>query len=450
MKTRLPEVAARSSDSSARRTTRSKEGQLMFKAVSSALLLSAAISLVSCSGGSVPAANHVPAANFTFTPLSGPAALLVTATNASTDADTSDTLGYDWDWGDGSPHSTLTSPSHTYSSAGTFILTLKATDNHGAFSTKTGSLTVSAPAPGVPSVLSVTPAPGSLGNSDSATITVTFSEPMDPVATQAAYNSPSVGIRQTFGEVTYSWSSSNTVLTITPNSFLTYSLAPASALNYSYFISTAAKSAAGVPLASTFNGSFKTFVKHLNEVVYSDFSKDANVTGGFISGIYTVMPPALGMTIGDDALNSTLAAYLTFDLSGLAPSLHSANILAANLKVTPSGLPIGAPYTTLNVGPKKLTVQGLVYGSSVDLTELLPMNELASNLDGTLMNAGVLGEVQADWSARVAQSNLSQYQLRFANLTAAPFTANQAFIFSGDPLNGLNRPQLTLTYLADN
>ena len=157
------------------------------------------------------------------------------------------------------------------------------------------------------------------------------------------------------------------------------------------------------------------------------------------------------MTIGDDALNSTQAAYLTFDLSSLPASVQPSTILAADLKVTPSLLPIGAPYTTLNVGPKMLTVQGLVYGNSVDLSELLPMNELASNLNGTtIMNADVLSEVKTDWANRAAQSNLSQYQLRFANITNVPFVANQAYIFSGNPLNLGNRPKLTLTYLADN
>ncbi|AZI44457.1 PKD domain-containing protein (plasmid) [Deinococcus psychrotolerans] len=434
----------------ARSLTHNKAGTTMNKTLKTALvpalLLSAALSLAGCSTTTPPSANHTPVANFTFMP----AALTVSTTNTSSDADAGDTLMYDWDWGDGSPHASAASPSHTYTAAATYPLTLKTTDNHGASNTKTVNVTVTAPVAGAPTILSVSPTNASLGNVDSTSMVVTFSEPMDTISTQAAYNSASVGIRQAFGEVTYSWSPDHKVLTIIPNTPLNYAIAPAAANNYTYYISTAAKSAAGVFLASQYNTSFKTYVKHLNEVHYSDFSKDAGISGGFLAGIYTVTPPALSMTIGDDALNSTQAAYLTFDLSSLPASVQPANMLAADLKVTPSAAPIGAPYTTLNIGPKMLTVQGLVYGNSVDITELLPMNELASNLNGTIMNADVLGEVKTDWINRAAQSNLSQYQLRFAQITASAFLANQAYIFSGDPLNTTNRPKLTLTYLADN
>lgn len=431
-----------------------KEGHTMNRTLrivlAPAVMLSAALVLAGCGGPSTPAANQTPVANFTFTPATGPAALSVATTNTSTDADAGDTLTYDWDWGDSTPHSFTAAPTHTYASAGTFTITLKTTDNHAASSTKTASVTVTAALPGVPQIVSVSPTTGSLGNADSSTIVVTFSEAMDTGATQAAYNSGSVGIRQNVGEVTYSWSTDHKVLTIMPNSPLNYAIAPAAAQNYSYYLSTAAKSAAGVFLASQYNASFKTSVKHLNEVHYSDFGKDAAISGGFLAGIYTVTPPSLSMTIGDDALNSTQAAYLTFDLSSLPASVQSSTILAADLKVTPSAPATGSPYTMLNIGPKMLTVQGLVYGNSVDLNELLPMNELASNLNGVIMNADVLSAVKTDWTNRAAQGGLSQYQLRFANITNAPFVANQAYIFSGDALNTTSRPTLTLTYLADN
>lgn len=307
----------------------------------------------------------------------------------------------------------------------------------------------SAPA-STPTIVSVSPALGSLGNADTTQIVINFSEAMDTTNTQAAYNSASVGIRQAFGEVTYSWSNGNKTLTIIPNNPLTYNIAPAAPNNYAFYISTAAKSAAGVPLASQYNGNFNTYVKHLNEVLYTDPTRDANVTGGFLSGIYTVLPPAATMTIGDDILNSTQAAYLTFSLAGLPGDLQTGNILAADLAVTPSAPPVGAPYTILNMATKKLVVHGLNYGNAVDLPELLPNNELVTNLDGTLMNGSVLSAVKADWTNKAVQNSLSQYQLRFAQITAAPFTTNQAYIFSGDPLNTVSRPQLTLTYLSNN
>lgn len=300
-----------------------------------------------------------------------------------------------------------------------------------------------------PTILSVTPAAGSLGNADTTKIVIKFSEAMDTLQTQGAYNSASVGIRQAYGEVTYSWSEGNSKLTVIPNTPLTYNIAPAAPLNYAYYISTAAKSAAGVNLAAQYNSNFNTYVKHLNETQYSDPTRDANVTGGFLSGIYTVLPSSLTMTIGDDALNSTQAAYLTFNLGALPSDLQASNILAADLAVTPSGPTVGAPYSTLNVGVKQLVVHGLSYGNAVDLLELLPNNELLTNLNGSTMNGSVLGAVQGDWTNKATQNSLSQFQLRFANITAAPFTANQAYIGSSTgPLP--SRPKLTLTYLSNN
>ncbi|AZI44458.1 PKD domain-containing protein (plasmid) [Deinococcus psychrotolerans] len=122
----------------------------MNKLFSAAAVLTAVLGLAACNPKTPPAANTAPVASFTFTPASGPAALSVSTDNTSTDADTADTLTYDWDWGDGSTHDTAKSPSHTYSSAGIFTITLKTTDNHAASSTKTASVTVTMAAPATP------------------------------------------------------------------------------------------------------------------------------------------------------------------------------------------------------------------------------------------------------------------------------------------------------------
>ncbi|HEX7815186.1 protease pro-enzyme activation domain-containing protein [Dyella sp.] len=87
-------------------------------------------------GGTTPPPG-TPVANFTDT-VSG---LTVNFTNTSTD--TGGTISsYAWTFGDGGT-STSASPSHTYSAAGTYTVTLKVTDSTGATNTKTGSVTVS-------------------------------------------------------------------------------------------------------------------------------------------------------------------------------------------------------------------------------------------------------------------------------------------------------------------
>lgn len=56
---------------------------------------------------------------------------------------------YDWDFGDGSPHSSAKNPSHTYTASGSFTVTLVVTDNTGLTSTDTTSAVITE-AGGVP------------------------------------------------------------------------------------------------------------------------------------------------------------------------------------------------------------------------------------------------------------------------------------------------------------
>ncbi|MBW3545621.1 MAG: RICIN domain-containing protein, partial [Bacteroidetes bacterium] len=81
-------------------------------------------------------ANSKPVAAISAAPTSGSAPLVIqfSASN-STDPNPGDyILGYDWDFGDGSPRANSNAPSHTYSSAGTYTVTLRVMDNHDLYS----------------------------------------------------------------------------------------------------------------------------------------------------------------------------------------------------------------------------------------------------------------------------------------------------------------------------
>jgi PKD repeat protein len=65
-------------------------------------------------------------------------------TDGSSDSDGSVT-GWDWDFGDGTPHATVQNPSHTYAAEGSPTVTLTVTDNDGASDNVSQQLTVSAP-----------------------------------------------------------------------------------------------------------------------------------------------------------------------------------------------------------------------------------------------------------------------------------------------------------------
>ncbi len=81
-----------------------------------------------------------PSIDFTGTPTSGPMPLAVafTATNTGGAVDT-----WDWNFGDGTAHGTVQNASHTYTTAGTYTVTLNATNAGGSdVETKTGYVTV--------------------------------------------------------------------------------------------------------------------------------------------------------------------------------------------------------------------------------------------------------------------------------------------------------------------
>jgi PKD repeat protein len=91
---------------------------------------------------STGASNTAPVANFSFT-TSG---LTATFTDSSTDAQNNIT-SRSWNFGDGTT-STSTNPTKTYAAAGTYTVTETVTDAGGLSSTKSASVTVSAPSCG--------------------------------------------------------------------------------------------------------------------------------------------------------------------------------------------------------------------------------------------------------------------------------------------------------------
>ena len=103
--------------------------------------------------------NQPPVADFTATVTGMTVAFL----DASTDADGT-VASRSWDFGDGSPASTATSPSHTYAAGGTYSVTLTVTDNDGDTGTVTKTVTIHEPVQtysslGTPSAI---PDPGTL------------------------------------------------------------------------------------------------------------------------------------------------------------------------------------------------------------------------------------------------------------------------------------------------
>jgi PKD repeat protein len=96
--------------------------------------------LAACGSSTSPTPNTAPSADFTF----GCTDLACDFTDRSADTDGS-IASQTWDFGDGS-QGTGAAPSHTYGAAGTYSVTVKATDNGGASTTSAAKpVTVTAP-----------------------------------------------------------------------------------------------------------------------------------------------------------------------------------------------------------------------------------------------------------------------------------------------------------------
>jgi PKD repeat protein len=123
----------------------------------------------------------------------------VAFTASATPSNCSGTVAYDWNFGDGTAHSTSRTPSHTYTTANTFRWTMTATIA-GVVSTKTGSIVVS----GSTSTCS-------LSSTASVPSTGIVGTPVSFTATATATNcSNSVAYRWTFGDGSNSSSSRTT------------------------------------------------------------------------------------------------------------------------------------------------------------------------------------------------------------------------------------------------
>ncbi len=116
----------------------------------------------SSTSGTITATNASPppppplAANFTASPTNGQAPLAVQFTDMSTGSPTA----WDWNFGDGSTDSTTGNPSHTFTSAGNFTVTLTVSGSAGQTSSGSQSITVTNPPAAVTAQFSANPASG--------------------------------------------------------------------------------------------------------------------------------------------------------------------------------------------------------------------------------------------------------------------------------------------------
>lgn len=91
-----------------------------------------------------------PVASFNFSPIDLLEDDLVTFDASTSSADGGTIVSYEWDFGDGSPHVIVTYPitTHTYTTYGTYTVTLNVTDSEGKWDTESKNVTVILPCVG--------------------------------------------------------------------------------------------------------------------------------------------------------------------------------------------------------------------------------------------------------------------------------------------------------------
>lgn len=302
-----------------------------------------------------------------------------------------------------------------------------------------------------PSIVSVSPADGASGVAKDASVVISFSEPMNQASAQAAFQSASLG------GVTFSWNAEGTVMTVKPNTALTYTSAGQS---YSYMETTTATDRAGNALASPSNVSFKTLreiTATLNSVAASEgevFNNNTVVTGLFRAG--------------DASDNAAVRGFTSFDLSGLPAGLSPDNIEKATLRLYVNNI-VGHPFTALfppvTCAPycffvgKSVVVDSVHYGATLSGSDFdmatLPASSsgLYGESSGPILLLGtttgwnrsdVSAMVRADWQDRAARGSLSQYRLKFPLGTNADNKEDRIYL---DSAANSHKPQLVLTYL---
>jgi hypothetical protein len=283
--------------------------------------------------------------------------------------------------------------------------TLTATNEAGS-ATQTTSVSVGAGADTTqPTVVSIDPPDGATGVRDDQSIVITFSEKMDQVSTQAAYQSAGLPA----SEVTFDWNAEGTTLTLKPNDFLEYAAGEdpsIEAKTYALSVTSTAKDVAGNSL-TPFSSSFST-LRVISAAIYGTASLDGEVYGGFPGGARSDRASIIVGHGGD----TTFRGFFSFDLTGI-PTGVVAN--EARLIINKEGV-VNNPYEKYS----SILLDHVLYGESLsggdhDTSSLADLGifDSASAPATGYLGSDVTSAINNDLANRLVRGNRSQYRLRF-------------------------------------
>lgn len=267
--------------------------------------------------------------------------------------------------------------------------------------------TAAAPDTTAPTITASAPAASATGAARNANIIVTFSEPMDQAAAQAAFAITNPASHNTG---TFSWNAGGTVMTFNPANDFTY------AQSVSWRVSTGAKDLAGNAMAAQLTRSF-TVIREGTMVIDAVAGLDGYITSGS-----TVNTAGSLIIVGDSSTNLFYRGFLTFDLSALPSNLTF--IKTAIVYVFHNSYQ-GDPYGALGGG---LRMERVDYGATLDSTDFekapfaLSLDAFSlsnSTTQGWKSSSVIVAGLVRDWSDRVNRSNHTQWRMKFPNNLAS-------------------------------
>jgi hypothetical protein len=242
-----------------------------------------------------------------------------------------------------------------------------------------------------PEVLSSSPAAGSHGAAKSTVISVTFSEPMNQAATEAAFALEDVGGSPV--AVTLSWADEGKRLVAVPSAPLAYSN-DASYLNYTYRVGTGAADVAGNHLAAAYEATFSTMRKlgftlegeaELDGHIFSDGAYYDNLTFAYL---------------GDGGTDRYIRAFFSFPLSDLPANVESVEQARINIYSSEDN----------NGHTLNYHLEHVDYGDSLDVADY-DLTPLAS--EPVFPSDGWLKIGERNWLQADLDAGRSRFQIRF-------------------------------------